>query len=37
MHSYYGLPDRKDFDRLNGFIGKGSFRVEISKTYMMED
>lgn len=33
VHAYDGLPSPDAFDRLNGLIRKGPFRVHISRTY----
>ncbi len=37
VHAYDGLPSPEAFERLNGLIGQGSFHVEISRTYLLEE
>jgi NADPH:quinone reductase len=37
VHSYDGLPSPGAFERLNGLIAKGSFRVHVSRTYQLDE
>ena len=37
VHSFNGLPDPDAFARLNKLVAGGPFRVEISRTYRLED
>lgn len=37
VHSYDGLPSPDAFERLNGLIAKGPFRVQISRTYPIDE
>jgi len=37
VHSFNGLPDPLGFERLNRLVAQGPFRVEVSRTYALED
>jgi NADPH:quinone reductase-like Zn-dependent oxidoreductase len=37
VHAYDGLPSPDAFERLNRLIANGSFRVQISRTYQLEE
>ncbi|MEW5900062.1 MAG: NADP-dependent oxidoreductase [Acidobacteriota bacterium] len=37
IHAYDGLPSPEAYERLNGLIAEGPFRVEISRTYQLEE
>ncbi len=37
VHAYDGLPSPEAFERLNSLIARGSFHIEISRTYPLED
>ena len=37
IRSFNGLSSPKAFERLNGLIARGPFRVEVSKTYRLEE
>lgn len=37
VHAFDGIPSPDAFERLNGLIGKGSFRVHISRTYSLDE
>ena len=37
VHAYDGLPSPDAFERLNRLIAKGSFRVQISRTYSLDE
>jgi NADPH:quinone reductase-like Zn-dependent oxidoreductase len=37
VRAFNGSPDAGTFDRLNGLVAQGPFRVEISRAYRLED
>jgi NADPH:quinone reductase-like Zn-dependent oxidoreductase len=37
VYAYDGVPSPEAFDRLNGLIARGPFRVEISRKYLLEE
>lgn len=37
VHAYDGVPSPEAFERLNGLIARGPFRVAISRTYRLEE